>query len=143
MSDDSKDAEIWALRNEVASLRGTIQGAISYLSELDNQDCISASRLKLHARLVSVPEYVGRLRSSLEVTHSSAEREGYRWVKVTEAERKPFVFEDDSLKTAERNPEREALAALYEWYDRDGSVGGASNVFEDHRHALSAHERNK
>jgi hypothetical protein len=30
-----------------------------------------------------------------------------------------------------------ALRALYEWYDRDGSVGGASEVFEKHRSALS------
>lgn len=33
--------------------------------------------------------------------------------------------------------EQEALRALYEWYDRDGSVGGASEVFEEHRAALS------
>jgi hypothetical protein len=32
---------------------------------------------------------------------------------------------------------REALRELYEWYDRDGSVGGASEVFEKHRAALS------
>ncbi len=30
-----------------------------------------------------------------------------------------------------------AFRELYEWYDRDGSVGGASNVFEDNRHVLS------
>jgi hypothetical protein len=29
-----------------------------------------------------------------------------------------------------------ALRSLYEWYDRDGSVGGASDVFEDNRVAL-------
>lgn len=33
---------------------------------------------------------------------------------------------------------REALRALYEWYDRDGSVGGASEVFEQHRAVLSS-----
>lgn len=33
---------------------------------------------------------------------------------------------------------RAALAALYDWYDRDGSVGGAEAVFERHRAALSA-----
>lgn len=26
-----------------------------------------------------------------------------------------------------------ALISLYEWYDTDGSVGTASDVFEDHR----------
>lgn len=31
---------------------------------------------------------------------------------------------------------REALKALYTWYDRDGSVGGASEVFENHREVL-------
>ena len=30
-----------------------------------------------------------------------------------------------------------ALLALYEWYDRDGSVGGASDVFENNRAALA------
>lgn len=33
---------------------------------------------------------------------------------------------------------REALHALYEWYDRDGSVGGASMVFEEHRASLAS-----
>jgi hypothetical protein len=33
---------------------------------------------------------------------------------------------------------RDALTAIYEWYDRDGSVGGASNVFEDNRAALAS-----
>lgn len=33
---------------------------------------------------------------------------------------------------------RVALEALYEWYDRDGSVGGASTVFEQHRSALAS-----
>lgn len=32
---------------------------------------------------------------------------------------------------------REALRAIYEWYDRDGSVGGASAVFEEHRAAIA------
>ena len=31
---------------------------------------------------------------------------------------------------------RTVLRSLYEWYDRDGSVGGASQVFEDNRAAL-------
>jgi hypothetical protein len=31
---------------------------------------------------------------------------------------------------------RQAVASLYEWYDRDGSVGGASIVFEENRAAL-------
>jgi hypothetical protein len=30
----------------------------------------------------------------------------------------------------------EALSVIYEWYDRDGSVGSASAVFEQHREAL-------
>ena len=30
-----------------------------------------------------------------------------------------------------------ALLALYQWYDRDGSVGGASEIFEAHRSALN------
>lgn len=30
-----------------------------------------------------------------------------------------------------------ALVELYEWYDRDGSVGGASEVFEKHRDGLA------
>lgn len=28
-----------------------------------------------------------------------------------------------------------ALLAIYQWYDRDGSVGGASEIFETHRDA--------
>ena len=31
---------------------------------------------------------------------------------------------------------RRAVSALYEWYDKDGSVGMASVVFEEHRSAL-------
>lgn len=31
-----------------------------------------------------------------------------------------------------------ALTEIYEWYDRDGSVGGADNVFEDNRDVLAA-----
>jgi hypothetical protein len=30
-----------------------------------------------------------------------------------------------------------ALEAIYEWYDRDGSVGGAHGVFETHRLAIA------
>ena len=37
----------------------------------------------------------------------------------------------------------EALDAIYEWYDRDGSVGGASIVFEDNRQALAAAKEGK
>jgi hypothetical protein len=36
---------------------------------------------------------------------------------------------------------RSALTAIYEWYDRDGSVGGASSVFEENRPALSQADR--
>ena len=36
-----------------------------------------------------------------------------------------------------------ALRDIYEWYDRDGSVGGASVVFEENRAALAEIERNK
>lgn len=32
---------------------------------------------------------------------------------------------------------RLALTSIYEWYDTDGSVGGASDVFEDHRKVLN------
>lgn len=48
----------------------------------------------------------------------------------------------DGCKTvAEVQQLRAALTTLYEWYDRDGSVGGASNAFEDNRAALAAGER--
>lgn len=40
------------------------------------------------------------------------------------------------IPSAENRQLREALAALYEWYDRDGSVGAASVVFEAHRAVL-------
>lgn len=32
---------------------------------------------------------------------------------------------------------RTAMAQIYEWYDRDGSVGGACDPFEDNRHLLA------
>lgn len=34
---------------------------------------------------------------------------------------------------AERNAARRVLRALYDWFDRDGSPGGASEVFEANR----------
>lgn len=34
-----------------------------------------------------------------------------------------------------------AVKAIYEWYDRDGSVGSASDVFEAYRDALTSDER--
>lgn len=37
----------------------------------------------------------------------------------------------------ERAALRKALEALYEWYDRDGSVGGANEAFEENRHILA------
>lgn len=51
-----------------------------------------------------------------------------------------WAGEVDELRT-EVNRLRVVLAALYEWYDRDGSVGGADLAFEAHRHALSAADR--
>lgn len=49
---------------------------------------------------------------------------------------------DDLLAAPTTSPEpaavREALRAIYEWYDRDGSVGAAADVFEDHRDAVTA-----
>lgn len=38
---------------------------------------------------------------------------------------------------------RAALAALYEWYDRDGSIGGASEAFEARRHFAGPTEEEK
>jgi hypothetical protein len=45
------------------------------------------------------------------------------------------VFAATSLSPVRSGMEK-ALKALYDWYDRDGSVGGASEVFETHRAAL-------
>lgn len=39
---------------------------------------------------------------------------------------------DKELKARQR-----IIDALYTWYDRDGSVGGGANVFEDNREAAS------
>jgi hypothetical protein len=43
---------------------------------------------------------------------------------------------EDVLALAEKS--LDALAALYEWYDRDGSVGRASEVFEKYRSVVSS-----
>ena len=48
------------------------------------------------------------------------------------------VVEGDFARELERENARlrRAVSALYEWYDKDGSVGMASVVFEEHRSAL-------
>ncbi len=36
-----------------------------------------------------------------------------------------------------------ALRAIFEWYDTDGSAGGASDVFEDARRALAIYSQDQ
>lgn len=48
----------------------------------------------------------------------------------------PFDYRDVAALLSAYDKAAKALRELYEWYDRDGSVGGASLVFEKHRSAL-------
>lgn len=60
-----------------------------------------------------------------------ARMEGY----TAASEMTDAVLRHAAQQKAEIERLRAALAKLYDWYDRDGSVGGASVVFEDLRGA--------
>lgn len=66
-----------------------------------------------------------RLRAYLEHDHNVAWRA--LWERCEVAENNAATL---SAQLAEA---RAVISRLYEWYDRDGSVGGASHVFEDNR----------
>lgn len=70
------------------------------------------------------------LASEIEVRNRVVER-GNDW----KARALAYEVEEPSMPAS--GGVEAALRAIYEWYDRDGSVGGACNVFEEHRPALA------